>query len=429
MIKLKEIFWGWYVVTGAFVIMFITYGARYSFGVFVKPMFVEYQWPMTIISLAATINLITYAVTGILAGWLLDRMAPRWILTLGIVVTTGGLVSASLVTTPAGLYLSYGVLCGVGSAGSGVVVLNAAIGKWFVQKRGLAMGIATMGIGVGTLVMAPLAGFIVARFNWRSGFVFIALITLVCGSIVSQVFMGRKGPPEHDCKPDDTNPGDGRLKFSHGADYPHRSSIQQVMVNSRFWLLAVCNTVAVMTVMMTFVHQIAYAVNNGIDKVEAAAAMGVIGLTGGLGKFFFGWFSDRIHDAKYSAALGYFVMSVGMFILYRAGTGKMLYLFALIFGFGYGSLAPVMPYLILDRFGPQIMGAAYGLLIFFATGLGGAMGPLLGGMIFDKAGSYGFGWLVNSMVLLLVSFLILLLKPAEAFSSDPTKIKEAEQFP
>ena len=151
MVKFKGIFWGWYVVWGAFVIMLITYGARYSFGVFVKPMFVEYNWPMTIISMGASINLLTYATTGILAGWLLDKIAPRWIMTMGIVVITLGLVSASFVKTPLGLYLSYGVLCGVGSAGSGAVASNAAVGKWFVKKRGLAIGILAAGFG-GSLI-------------------------------------------------------------------------------------------------------------------------------------------------------------------------------------------------------------------------------------------------------------------------------------
>ena len=112
-------------------------------------MFVEYGWPMTIISIAASINLLVYAVTGIVIGWLLDKVAPRWIMTIGVVIATIGYISASFVTTPLGLYLSYGVLCGMGAAGSGMVACGATVGKWFSRKRGLAMGISSMGIGVG----------------------------------------------------------------------------------------------------------------------------------------------------------------------------------------------------------------------------------------------------------------------------------------
>ena len=143
------------MVIGSFLIMIVTYGVRYSFGVFVKPMFTEYNWPMTIISLGASINLVMYACSSLFTGWLLDRIAPRWVMTIGIIVTTSGLILSSLVKTPLHLYLSYGVLVGAGSAGCGAVVSSATVGKWFMRYRGLAIGISSMGIGVGTMVMAP----------------------------------------------------------------------------------------------------------------------------------------------------------------------------------------------------------------------------------------------------------------------------------
>ena len=133
------IYWGWFVVFGAFGMLSLTYGARYSFGVFVKPMFIEYNWPMSVISLGASINLFVYAITGILTGSLLDKIAPRWVLTVGATITALGFVSVSLTRTPLGLFLSYGILCGIGTACAGVVVNGAAVGKWFVRKRGLAM--------------------------------------------------------------------------------------------------------------------------------------------------------------------------------------------------------------------------------------------------------------------------------------------------
>jgi MFS family permease len=104
-------------------------------------------------------------------------------------------------------------------------------------------------------------------------------------------------------------------------------------------------------------------------------------------------------------------MAIGMFILFNAKTVGILYGYALIYGFGYGSLAPVMPYMISDRFGRQALGAAYGVLIFFATGLGGSVGPLLGGYIFDRTNSYDLGWLICMIALLIVAVAVLALKP------------------
>lgn len=89
----------------------------------------------------------------------------------------------------------------------------------------------------------------------------------------------------------------------------------------------------------------------------------------------------------------------------------ILYAFALIYRFGYGSLAPVTPYLIADRFGGQVLRAAYGLCTFFSAGVGGALGPIIGGFIFDKTGSYRPGWIISMICLLMISLLILALKP------------------
>ena len=134
--KANPVFWGWYVVTSSFVMLTLIYGARYSFGIFVKPMFAEYDWSMTLISLAASINLLMYASAGVFAGWLLDRVAPKWITTVSVLFTAAGFVAASFITSPLGLYLCYGVLVGIGSAGSGAVACTASIGKWFIKKEG-----------------------------------------------------------------------------------------------------------------------------------------------------------------------------------------------------------------------------------------------------------------------------------------------------
>lgn len=86
----KKIFWGWYVVFGGFLLLSLTYGTRYSFGVFVKPMFSQYHWPMSIISLGASINILMYAIGGVLSGRLVDRMAPKWIIMIGAITASLG---------------------------------------------------------------------------------------------------------------------------------------------------------------------------------------------------------------------------------------------------------------------------------------------------------------------------------------------------
>lgn len=412
--RIGQIFWGWYVVLGAFLVMCLSYGVRYSYGVFVYPMFQEYGWPMSVISLSASVNILVYSIAGIFCGRLADRIAPKWIMVVGSILIAVGFFFLVRATTPVGLYLSYGVLCGIGQACLGMVVCAAAIGKWFVKKRGTALGLSAMGIGAGTMIMSPMAGYIISAYDWRTGFAFFGAVILVCGILVSQLFMGRSTPEASGLFPDgDSGPGEG-LRAEGIAENREDASLRPVLTDVRFWLLAVCNSVATASLMMIFVHQVASAVSNQIGKVEAAAALGILGFTGSVGKFFFGWLCDRCRDAKYAAALGFFLMAIGAALLLGADSATKLYLFAVLYGFGYGSMAPMMPYLIADRFGRQVLGSAYGVLIFFAAGCGGSIGPVIGGVIYDRTGSYAQAWLFNMLSLVLISALMLTLKPARA---------------
>jgi MFS family permease len=294
-----------------------------------------------------------------------------------------------------------------------MVVCAAAIGKWFVRKRGVALGVSSMGIGVGTMIMGPVAGYIVNAYDWRTGFVFFGVVILTIGILVSQVLMGRTTPEASGLLPDGEpavgeEPRPGLVPGNRAG-----ASLRPVLTDCRFWVLALCNSVATAVLMMTFVHQVAYAVGNNIGKLEAAAALGIIGFASSAGKFFFGWLCDRVADAKYVAGLGFFIMALGMGLLIVADTAVVLYLFAVVFGVGYGSMAPLLPYLTADRFGRQVLGSAYGMLIFFVAGIGGSIGPVVGGVIYDRSGSYASAWLLSLSGLMAISLLILTLKPAK----------------
>lgn len=406
----KGIYWGWFVVLGAFMVLSINYGSRYSFGIFVKPMVLEYQWSRSVISIAASINILLYAIAGILSGRLLDRMAPKWIMTIGGVITAVAFILTGFVKTPWQFYLVYGVLCGVGSAGIGVVVSSSYVGKWFVKKRGVAIGITTIGIGFGTMILTPLAGYVVKNYDWQTGFMFLGVMVFIIVISLPQLLMGRTKPEDHGLLPD----GEEIVKLTSepasAADVPSLS-LMPVLTDSRFWIITACYTLAIMAEMMVFVHQVAFALENNIGKVVAASSLGIIGGASIFGRFFFGWLSDRIKDAKYSAFLGFLVMAAGMFVLWKTTTAKHLFLYGLIFGFGYGSLAPMMPVLLADRFDRHVLGSAYGVLTFFAAGVGGGLGPIIGGIIYDKFGSYVYAWQFNLIILIIVAFLVLALKP------------------
>jgi MFS family permease len=406
-------FWGWYVVMGAFLISSISYGARYSFGVFVKPMSIDYGWSRSVVSLGASINMIVYSFCAIFLGRMLDKVAPRWIITAGAIVASVSYILTGLARTPLHFYLVYGVLCGAGTACMGLLVVNSSVAKWFIRKRGIAIGISTMGVSFGTIALTPLAGYIVKNYDWHYGFVFLGVIFVLMGVSLSQLLMGRADPQSHGLLPDGDRKTPQALEAGHVERQPVYFSVKVIFRNSHFWILVASFSLAVMTLMAVFVHQVAYALDNNIENVVAASSLGALGLGGFCGQFFFGWFSDRVKDVKYSAVLGMIIMAAGMVLLLTATTAQRLYFYALIYGFGYGSLGPMMPILVADRFGRHVLGSVYGWLTFF-MGICGGIGPFIGGLIYDLSGSYTYVWQANIVILVSCALLMLGLAPRAA---------------
>ncbi|MDI9571177.1 MAG: MFS transporter [Pseudomonadota bacterium] len=402
------VFWGWYIVAAAFFVLAINYGSRYCFGVFVKPLAQEYGWSRSVISLGASLNMLVYSACAVAIGRMVDRVAPRWIVTAGAAIAALGFLLSAQVRSPWQFYLIYGVLLGVGSAGLGVVTVNSSVGKWFIRKRGTAIGIATMGVSFGTISLTPLAGLIVKNYDWRTGFVVLGLISLLVGVSLSQLFLRKARPEDHGLLPDgEVNP-DLVVKLSPPPT-PARIGFGAMIRDRRFQTLACSFGLAVMVLMSVFVHQVPFAIDQGIGEVTAAASLGALGLAGFAGQFFFGWLSDRLRDPKYASFLGMSFMLAGLAVLLHAASARGLFFYAVVFGFGYGALAPMMPILLADRFGREALGSIYGFVTLF-LGIGGGLGPFLAGTIYDAWGSYALVWKANILVMILVAGCILTLK-------------------
>jgi MFS family permease len=419
MLNKEKIFWGWYIVAGAFFVMAVNYGARYCFGIFVKPLSLEHGWSRSVISMAATINMIVYSSGAIFVGRMLDRIAPRWIMTAGAVIAATGYILTGFANTPTSLYLTYGLLVGLGATGMGVVVCSSSVGKWFIKKRGVAIGIATMGISLGTMMLTPLAGYLGKYFSWRIGLIILGIITFIVGTIISQILMRKTQPESYGILPDgDKTPLPGQTP---AVPATIKVSIQTMFQDLRFWTIAISHGLTVMVIMSVFVHQVAYAEDNNIGSIAAATSLAVISVTGFLGQFFFGWLSDHLRDPKYAYFLGIIFLLLGVILLYNVHNVGSLYLYAIIYGFGYGCLAPILPILAADRFGRHVLGSIYGLLTFF-TGIGGSIGPILGGLIYDNFGSYHYLWIINIAILAAISIVILTLKKGRPYKSAPSPV-------
>lgn len=405
----KKIYWGWYIVLGSFLLLGITYGTRYCFGIFIQPMTEQFTWSRSIFSMAAALMLFFNGLGGIISGKLVDIVRPKRIIVVGIFIMIAGLLLTGVSKHPWQFIVSYGILFGVGSSCTGIVVCNSYVGRWFSEKRGKAIGAATMGIGVITMLLVPFVGWIVKNHNWQSGYFIMAVLILLIGLCTSKYFFHKNFTQS----PENVS----------NQNYSHKNNIESyimkdlmrginkaLLFDSRFWLLIFCYTIAFLVQNAVFIHQIPYAEDQGIEKVAAAASFSFIGIASIFGRYFFGWLSDRLNDAKNSASWGFICMAAGMLLLLLSNNLLGLYVYSILFGFGYGSLSTMPSVLLANRFDPAILGEAHGWLIFFTAGIGGALGPLLAGLAFDYLGSYRIMWFSSLSGLLIIAITILFLK-------------------
>jgi MFS family permease len=226
--------------------------------------------------------------------------------------------------------------------------------------------------------------------------------------------MHRTQPEAYDLLPD----GDKIALPVQSSNVPTINRVSSAIVfrDIRFWTLAMCHGLVIMVVMSIFVHQVAYVMDNNIENITAATSLAAVSMIGFFGQFFFGWLSDRLPDPKYAYFLGILFLLIGMILLFYAHNASTLYLYAIIYGFGYGSFAPILPIIVADRFGRHFLGSIYGLLTFF-IGVGGSIGPILGGIIYDKFGSYQYLWVINVVILAGISLIMLTLKKGKQFNS------------
>lgn len=389
----RSIFYGWVIVVAGCLILFLEWGFQYSYGVFFTELCTDLDWTRTMVSGAYSLGFLWHSVIYLPAGRLNDRYGPRLALAISIIVLSAGYALMSIINAPWQLYIFYGIVVGTGM-GFGLVPVVSTVSRWFVARRGIALGITLVGTGMGTLALVPLAQFLIFKFDWRNSYLLIAGILLVIGLSISQLM--RLHPSEKGLLPYGIN------EMAEGSKHNNLLStvdftFKQAIKTKAFWLLFTMYVFLSFVVQMVMVHLKAYAIDFGIAEMTAATALGLVGGTSIAGRIVIGSLSDRI-GRKACFFVAYLLMVLMMLWLIEARQPWQFYLFAAIFGFGQGSYVPLFPAVVADWFGTKSHGTIYGA-IMLATGIGGAIGPLLAGYIYDTRGSYSIAIIIGAVVL------------------------------
>jgi len=389
-------FYGWFIVGLLFFISIIDGGFSYIFSAFLKPLSQEFGWTRAETAGAFSLYLLAAGLVLPLWGWLTDHRGVRLVFLLSALIDGLALLLLSYVHSLAAFYALY-LFLGVGLAGIGPTTVGKIISQWFVAKRGRAMGIALVGTGAGGLVLVPLAGFLIAEFTWRIAYQ--ALAALALGGMLPLVWFFLIDTPKEqglvplgqESDPEGSAAATGEIG-QEGGDW----TLKEALYTPTFWLLGVAFCLGIMAATAINTHQVAFLQDAGLTLEVASTVAGVTLGTSMGGRFTVGWASERIRHLHHILSFCLVMQAAGVgLLLYLNSLGLwVLALFVPLFGLGFGGLVVLWPLAVGHDFGLRSFGTIAGVLGTVALSLGGALGPVMAGAIYDRTGSYQWAFLL-----------------------------------
>ena len=369
-----KIFYGWVIVACGIVMTCIGIGSMLSLGVFLQPMSEAMGWSRTGISLAALLNFLCMGVGSFLWGALSDRFGTRAVVLAGGILLGGGLVGASQAATLGQFQLLFGVVVGV-AAGSFYAPMTATTTRWFVEHRSLAVALVSAGLGLGSMTVAPLVGWIISHYDWRVAMLVIGDLAWLL--LIPAALLVRNPPAAAPAPP----PAPGAL--------PAREfTVAEALRTPQFAAIALTHFACCAAHSGPIFHMVTNVIDHGISAMAATTVLSAAGLASLSGRVICGLLADRL-GAKRVLIVGLAIQAaaVGLYLVTRELAG--FYALALMFGLAYGGVMPLYAIVVREYFGARIMGATFGAVAFAST-LGMALGPWLGGVLYDSFGSYAW---------------------------------------
>jgi MFS family permease len=397
------------VVAACFGVLLVAYGIQFSYGVFLPAMAAETGWDRTSLSLAFSIYVFVYSILGAASGWCTDRFGPRVVIGAGALLLGGGLWLTSRVDALWQLYLSLGLIAALGMSAM-YVPCNATVVRWFVWRRGLALGIASSGHGFGNLLIPPLAAVLMVGYGWRATY---ALLALAGGALILLCALVMVRDPERlGLHADGIAPAMTPKRAAAGHPAPSAGEAVWTLASARrtaaLWLVVAVFTMTFLVIFLPMVHLVPFALDLGIAPVRAALAVSMIGAGSLVGRLLSGAVSDRLgRQPTLGVALSLQALA---FMGFWASSGAgLLYPSALLFGLATGGTSTLFPAIVGDFFGRLSVGAIFGFVWAIAASAA-AFGPLIAGYLYDLTGSYAEAFALSAALNLVAACLVVLLR-------------------
>jgi len=377
---------------GAFATFTISAGLMHSYAIFLVAFLEDFRWSRSEVSLAYSASQLVAGASAPLVGALVDRLGPRRLVLLGGSLLGVGLLGSAYATALWHIIVLYGVVMTIGANCLGLVVFVPLLSRWFVRRRGMAISIVQSANGFGRAASAPLAQLLISAIGWRRAYLAQAAAMVALVLPLAGFFRGTD-PAVTAARATPEAPRDG-AEAPAGAERDW--TVRQAMRTRHFWLLSVVYLCTGLGSFLVSLHQLAFAVDMGFDKLYAAS---VLGLGSGLaivGTILTGTMSDYI-GRELSAILAYGISIVGVvcaLFLSSPQQAWLLWLHACFFGLTWGARGPAITAKTADLFPGRHLGAILGV-ITIGTGLGSAVGAWAAGWIHDVTGSYRVAFLLS----------------------------------
>jgi len=391
---------GW-IITSAALGINLLLGLLYAWSVFKKSLVAEWGWNDVTASLPFTVSAAIFAFMMIFAGRAQDKFGPRIVALLGGVMFGTGLILSGFTQSPAVMVVTFGVIGGIGIGLCYSATTPSAI-KWFSSsKKGIISGIVVSGVGLAPVYMAPLTAYFLKLYGIQHSFIILGIIALTAITLFSLIL---KNPPAGFVPAQDS--------ASHKAAAPASRNFTwaEMLKKRQFYLLWIIYLLSATAGLMLIAHMASIAGTQAAWKAGFILVV-VLSAFNALGRVVGGFLSDKI-GRKSALVLVLLLQACNMFIFTYYNTIPSLVIGASLAGLAYGSLFSLMPSITADFFGIKNMGVNYGL-IFTGWGIAAVIGPILGGVVVMKSGTYTVSYILAGVLLVIGTLLTLLIKAPE----------------
>lgn len=390
-------FYGWVILVACFLITTVASGTMMGFGVFINPMADDMGWSHSSLALAYAISAIVTGVGVIVVGSILHAHSVRRIFLLSTIVHCLGIYMTSTVTSVEALYFWYGFVASVGRSAF-FISTTTLITRWFEYRRGLIMGLMMSGNGLGPFIFSPLVSWMIFYWDWQTAYLVLSINMTIC--LTLSCLLIRNHPADMGLAPygDPAALAPPRLvpppAVPAAQPAPSSGSLWGTVLRMEsFWTMCWINFFCCMCHSIPLVHVVSFAQRAGLSAFTAAWVLAIMNVSSIVGRIYWGLFADR-YGGRLALMLTLFLQGALILWLINAQDPVLFFLYALLWGFGYGGVGTQYGIVSREIYGARLFGPGYSGQNGFAM-VGMALGGFIGGYLYDLSGNYVTSWMLS----------------------------------